>query len=78
MIRETEDQPESFIKTLEFSLTSQGEIVDIIRNFQSKSSYDIDGVSKKLLKAVAIEISTPLAQCPYLQFKPPNPADGGA
>ena len=61
MIRETEDQPESFIKTLEFSLTSQGEKVDIIRNFQSKSSYDIDGVSKKLLKAVAIEISTPLA-----------------
>ena len=54
-----------FIKTkdapvLEFTSTSQGEIVDIIKNFQSKSSFDIDGISMKLLKSVAIGISFPL------------------
>ena len=73
-VGDTEMQPESFLKnnnapTLEFSLTSQGEIVDIIKNFQSKSSYDIDGVSMKLLKAVAIEISTPLAHIFNLSLK---------
>ena len=46
---------------LEFSNTSPGEIVDIIKGFQSKTSSDIEGISMKLLKAVAIEIITPLA-----------------
>ena len=55
----TRVDPESFLKAnnappLEFSLTSPGEIVDIIRGFQSKTSFDIDGMSIKLLKSVAI------------------------
>ena len=66
--------PESFIKSsnapiLELSLTSPGEIVDIIKGFQSKSSYDIDGISMKMLKAVAIEISSPLAHIFNLSLK---------
>ena len=73
-IGETNTKPESFLKAnnapiLEFSLTSPGEIVDIIRGFQPKSSYDIDGISMKLLKAVAIEISTPLAHIFNLSLK---------
>ena len=73
-IGETNIEPESFLKnnnapTLEFSLTSPGEIVDIIRGFQPKSSFDIDGVSMKLLKSVAIEISTPLSHIFNLSLK---------
>ena len=73
-IGETLTQPENFLKSknapsLEFSLTSQGEIVDIIRGFQLKSSYNIDGVSMKLLKAVAVENSTPLAHIFNLSLK---------
>ena len=73
-IGETNVKPESFIVTenapsLEFSVTSQGEIVDIIKGFQSKTSFDIDGISMKLLKAVAVEISTPLAHIFNLSLK---------
>ena len=73
-IGETNVKPESFIITenapsLEFSVTSQGEIVDIIKGFQSKTSFDIDGISMKLLKAVAVEISTPLAHIFNLSLK---------
>ena len=70
----TSVDPESFLKSnnappLEFSLTSPGEIVDIIRGFQSKTSFDIDGMSIKLLKSVAIEISFPLAHIFNLSLK---------
>ena len=73
-IGETSIAPESFIKTnsapiLELSSTSPGEIVDIIKGFQSKSSYDTDGISMKMLKAVAIEISSPLAHIFNLSLK---------
>ena len=40
---------------------SPGEICNIIKESKSKMSTDIDGMSMKLLKAVALEISTPLA-----------------
>ena len=70
----TRVDPESFLKSnnappLEFSLTSPGEIVDIIRGFQSKTSFDIDGMSIKLLKSVAIEISFLLAHIFNLSLK---------
>jgi hypothetical protein len=47
----------------EFQLgqTSPAEIVNIIRSFETKTSSDIDGISVKLLKEIAIEISFPLA-----------------
>ena len=73
-ICKTSTEPESFLKTnsapiLEFSLTSPGEIVDIIRGFQSKTSFDIDGMSIKFLKSVAIEISFPLTHIFNLSLK---------
>ena len=73
-ISNTLTEPENFLKAdnaplLEFSLTSPGEIVDIIRAFQSKTSTDIDGMSMKLLKSVAIEISFPLAHIFNLSLK---------
>ena len=36
-------------------------VLDIIKSFESKSSLDIDGISLKLVKFVAHEISRPLA-----------------
>ena len=73
-ISKTTVVPESFIQAkntplLEFSNTSPGEIVDIIKGFQSKTSSDIDGISMKLLKVVAIEISSPLAHIFNLSLK---------
>jgi hypothetical protein len=53
-----EEKPE--VPDLELSGTSQAQIVSIIRSFVSKSSADLDGISAKLLKFVAIEISFPL------------------
>jgi potassium voltage-gated channel Eag-related subfamily H protein 8 len=53
-----EDRPEA--PDLDLSGTSQAEIVDIIRSFISKTSSDLDGLSTKLLKFVALEISFPL------------------
>ena len=35
--------------------------MDIIKSFDSKSSPDIDGISLKLIKFIAYEISRPLA-----------------
>ena len=65
-ISKTTVVPESFIQAkntplLEFSNTSPGEIVDIIKGFQSKTSSDMNGIYMKLLKVVAIEISSPFA-----------------
>jgi hypothetical protein len=53
-----EEMPE--VPDLDLSGTSQAEIVEIIRSFVSKSSSDLDGISTKLLKFVALEISFPL------------------
>jgi hypothetical protein len=52
------EKPE--VPDLDLSGTSQAEIVEIIRSFESKSSSDLDGISTKLLKFIAIEISFPL------------------
>ena len=62
----TDRLPESYLPNncehnLEFSPVSQAEVVNIIRNFQPKSSFDIEGISMKLMKYVALEISHPLA-----------------
>jgi hypothetical protein len=46
---------------LEFGVVSPAVIVSTIRSFISKSSSDIDGLSTKLLKNIAIEISQPLS-----------------
>jgi hypothetical protein len=58
--------PESFIPILEtpvFDLGNTGPIhlSDILKSFPNKSSLDADGISLKILKFVAIEISSPLA-----------------
>ncbi len=58
--------PESFIPTLEtpvFDIGNTGpmHLSDILKSFPNKSSLDADGISLRLLKFVAIEISSPLA-----------------
>ena len=46
-----------------FSLGNTGQIhiLDIIKSFESKASPDLDGISLKIIKFVAYEISRPLA-----------------
>ena len=60
--------PESYLADYDqqkpkFSLGNTGEIhiIDIIKSFQSKASPDLDGISLKIIKYVALEISRPLA-----------------
>jgi hypothetical protein len=58
--------PENFLNEtvapeLQLGLTSPAEVANIIKAFQTKNSSDIDGVSIKLLKSVAVEISFPLS-----------------
>ena len=60
--------PESYLADYDqqkpkFSLGNTGEIhiIDIIKSFQSKASPDLDGISLKIIKYVAFEISRPLA-----------------
>ena len=60
--------PESYINDFDpskakFNLGNTGQIhvMDIIKSFESKASLDIDGVSLKLIKFVAYEISCPLS-----------------
>jgi Reverse transcriptase (RNA-dependent DNA polymerase) len=65
-IPQTNVPPESFLPPInypefKFLGTSQAEVVSIIRAMQSKSSTDLDGISMKVLKYVALEISFPLA-----------------
>ncbi len=66
-IGETNHKPEDFIpeipnlQELEFNEIHQTLICDIIKSFQSKGSVDADGLSTKLLKTIALEISIPLA-----------------
>ena len=60
--------PESYINDFDpskakFNLGNTGQIhvMDIIKSFESKASLDIDGVSLKLIKFVAYEVSRPLS-----------------
>ena len=60
--------PESYINDFDpskakFNLGNTGQIhvMDIIKSFESKASLDIDGVSLKLIKFVAYEVSCPLS-----------------
>jgi hypothetical protein len=46
---------------LDLGLTSPATVVETIKNFESKASLDINRLSTKLLKAIAIEISVPLS-----------------
>jgi hypothetical protein len=46
--------------TLQFRTISQAEVVSTMRAMESKSSIDSEGISIKLLKSIAIEISKPL------------------
>ena len=64
----TSKTPESYLNDFDpqktkFNLgnTGQMHVLDIIKSFDSKASPDIDGLSLKLVKYVAHEISRPLA-----------------
>lgn len=64
-IKETNCKPEQYLPPpsqhkLEFAAVNQGELVNVMRALQPKSSTDIEGISIKLLREVAIEISWPL------------------
>ncbi len=62
--------PDSNPPELEYGTVSQGTITNIIKLLQSKSSTDINGISMKLLKAVACEIGHPLAHVFPLERQP--------
>jgi len=47
--------PDSNSPELEFGNTSPGQIVNIIRLLKSESSTDINGISMKLIKFIAID-----------------------
>jgi len=49
------------VQSLELGTTNQVHICDVIKSLQPKSSCDVDGISTKLLKSLATEISWPLA-----------------
>jgi hypothetical protein len=46
---------------LEFSNIGQSQIIEIIKQFDNKTSPDLDGISVALLKKVAVQVSSPLA-----------------
>jgi len=67
-VKKTEIKPESYIENYsenlpKFSLGNTGPIhvSDIIKSFDNKASPDLDGLSLKLIKFIAIEISVPLS-----------------
>ena len=65
-IPHTARTPESYLAPnnapdFHLGVVSQGEVVNIIKAFESKSSQDIDGITMKLLKKIATPISFPLA-----------------
>jgi len=49
------------LQELDLGTVNQTHICDIIKSLHPKNSLDIDGISTNLLKAIAIEISWPLA-----------------
>jgi hypothetical protein len=59
--------PLSYINTppdtpnLEFYPCHPGQIIDLVKNFDNKSSPDLDGISINFIKLIILEIATPLA-----------------
>jgi hypothetical protein len=49
------------LQELDLGTTNQVHVCDIIKSLHSKNSMDIDGISTKLLKHLATELSWPLA-----------------
>jgi hypothetical protein len=65
-VQNVQNTPESYIPDvnapeLDLGITTPDQIVGIIKSFDSKQSCDIDGISLKLLKFIAYEISLPLS-----------------
>lgn len=67
-VKPVEKSPESYLDDYDqnkpyFNLGNVGPIhlTDVIKAFESKDSPDLDGLSVKILKFIAIEISVPLA-----------------
>jgi exonuclease III len=66
-VQPIEKSPESYIPTnvnvplLNLDNTSPGQIIEIIKSLMPKQSCDIDGLSLKLIKYIAPEISIPLS-----------------
>jgi hypothetical protein len=66
-VKPTHIKPEDYmpvlqnIQELDLGTTNQVHVCDIIKSLQPKNSMDIDGISTKLLKYLAIELSWPLA-----------------
>jgi hypothetical protein len=66
-VNNTNLEPDDFIPpnpnppSLDLGLTSPATVSQTIRNFESKTSLDINGLSTKLLKYIANEISIPLS-----------------
>ena len=56
--------PEMFINEI-----SQGELVNIIEQMESKSSLDINGLSTKLIKFLKFELATPLVHLFHLSIR---------
>ncbi len=65
-VKPTHIKPEDYmpilqnIQELDLGTTNQVHVCDIIKSLQSKNSMDVDGISTKLLKFLAIELSWPL------------------
>ncbi len=49
------------VPNLEFHRCHPGQIIDLVKNFDNKSSPDLDGISITLIKRVILEIVSPLA-----------------
>jgi len=66
-VKETTVKPEDFMPNLpdlvnlDLGGTNQVHICDVIKSLQPKNSFDIDGISTKLLKTLSTELSWPLA-----------------
>jgi hypothetical protein len=73
-VKPTQIKPEDYMpvlenaQELELGTTNQVHVCDIIKSLQPKNSMDIDGISTKLLKFLAIELSWPLAHIFYLSL----------
>jgi hypothetical protein len=66
--------PDSFLPPptnhlLEFQHLSQAEVVDVMRALKSKNSQDAEGLSIKILKQVAMELSIPLTHLYNLSLR---------
>jgi Reverse transcriptase (RNA-dependent DNA polymerase) len=66
-VQHIDKSPESYmtndvnVPQLNFDVITPGQIIETIKSFESKTSCDIDGISIKILKFVATEISIPLS-----------------